>query len=159
MQKKILRPNFATSNKKQIALSFPPDEYKEKNFNWTIDTNYLCQKPSQQCGCDFCFSLYDFSKKDLFDVFEKLNQYRSWKWRKIEESHNGTSCGKMLISNLDVKFFVSQHLDRLHIYEDELYKIEISGRHRIWGIRKDSVMYLIWNDPKHMFYKYQSKSY
>lgn len=133
--------------------------YKKHNFNWSINTHFLCRKEVCQDPCHkFCFSLYGLSAENLFEIFEKLDSYRSWTWLDIERQ-NGTSSGQMEIEKLDTKKMVYNHLASLNFDDDSLYKIEISGAHRLWGIRRDAIFYPIWNDPDHCFYKHKNKNY
>jgi hypothetical protein len=143
------------------------EKYKEQKFNWSINTQYLCSEgklckdckkyPSRSDG--ICFALRKIGSENLFAVFEKLNDYRDWTWRKIEQHNNGTSCGVMSMRLLDTKKMVAEHFCSLHIDDENLYKMEIKGRHRIWGIRRSDCLYLIWSDEYHYFYKHGDANY
>lgn len=145
-------------NKTNIPIDL--NAYKDKCFNWSINMRYLCQKQTCKnlCKKDECFSLYDIAKDDLFVIFAKFDQYRDWTWRKIEAG-NGTSNGMMPIEDLETKDMVFRHLNSLKMDDEHLYKIEIKGSHRVWGIRRDNIFYPIWNDPLHKFYKPRNKNY
>ncbi|MDR2781197.1 MAG: hypothetical protein LBB21_01920 [Holosporaceae bacterium] len=133
--------------------------YKDSSFSWRIEIDYLCSRKNCCNKCELCFSLYELTNEELFFIFEKLYGYETWTWRDIEKSDNGTSCGFMLVEKLDVCDIVRQHLSLLHFDDEYLYKIEISGRHRIWGIRRGSIFYWLWNDREHRFYKGRNTNY
>lgn len=134
-------------------------DYKDHCFNWTIDTNFMYSSST-------CFGIFE-SKHSLLRTVEefekiitKLNEFRSWTWRQIETSFNGTSCVAMLVSQLNKRKFVLDYLK--HIKKDsvdQVYKMEINNHHRVWGIREGSCLYLIWNDPDHSFFKHKNKNY
>ena len=135
------------------------NEYKNQKFNFTINTGFMCFM--ECCGkeCEICFSLYEPTKDELFKIFKKLDSYRSWDWRKIEQSGNGTSCGYMDIRKLDVCDFILDHFEKIVIDDDVIYKMEISNKHRVWGIRRGNILYLLWNDEFHYFYKHKDSNY
>lgn len=151
----------------KIKLPKDPNAYKNDSFHWEINTKLLCH-PSDFCHdiCQnkysHCFSLHNLTKDDLFEIFKKLDEYRSWTWQQIEMSKNNTSCGSMEIKKLepDISEFVQKYLSEKKFYEtDTLYKMEINNRHRVWGIREDTVFYLLWDDNGHYFYKHTNNNH
>lgn len=145
--------NTKAISSKKIPQRSTLTEYKEKDFDWCLNTLYLHKKSDQ-------YNLLLLEKDDILKIFNKLDDYRSWKWKQIEMSHNGTSSGKMEVRHLDKKELVFDHFKACRLEEqDELYKIEIKGTHRIWGIRRGSTLYIIWNDAQHEFYKPLRKNY
>ena len=149
--------NYHPNTQRQIVVSYDVESYKKSNFRWSVNTKYLCNP--QTCGykCkDKCFSLY--KAQNLFDIFGKLDEYRSWTWRDIE-SKNGTSTGFMEICQLDTKDMIQHHFTNLKFDYDVIYKVEISGKHRVWGIRQNDELFIIWDDPEHRFYKHTNKNY
>lgn len=158
----IFQP-FPVNNKVPVH-EVDVEQYKNQNFNWTINTQWLCS-PFTNCTnpktCKaFCFSFEKLTSEELFSIFKKLDSYRSWTWKKIESSQNGSSTGLMDVYRLDVKEMVENHLKTKHLEDhDKLYKIEIKGSHRVWGIREENTLFLLWNDSEHRFYKHQNKNY
>ena len=150
----------STGLKKETVIGRDVEiDYKDRYFNWTIDTNFMYSQST-------CFGIFepDYSLLRSVEEFEKiitkLNKFRAWTWRHIETSFNGTSCGTMLVNQLDKSRFVLDHLK--HIKKDsvdQVYKMEIINHHRVWGIREGSCLFLIWNDPNHSFYKHKNKNY
>ena len=145
--------------KKTIVERSVEVDYKDRCFNWTIDTDFMYSTYT-------CFGIFESNHSLLRTVEEfekiitKLNEFRTWTWRQIETSSNGTSCDAMLVSQLDKSKFVLEHLK--HIKKDsvdQIYKIEINNHHRVWGIRKEDCLYLVWNDLDHSFYKHKNKNY
>ncbi len=142
--------NYQTVIKKQ-------DEYKEKNFNWCINLKYLYKN-------DDNFSFYKIKgkgAKHIKNCITKLESLRVQTWRWIERSFNDTSNGIMEIRKLekDIQPMVQEHLKRINYLDDILYKIEINNNHRLWGIRIDDVLQIIWDDNGHHFYKHKNKNY
>ena len=154
---------FQTCRRSSV-LSDIGGDYKESFFNWSINTDYLCHLSGTDCDCykcfneKRCFSVVSISMPDFLDIIEKLNVYRTWTWRKLEQ-HNGTSCGCIEISKLDNKDYIFKHLQSLKLPDDVLYKMEITNNHRVWGIRRKDCFFIIWNDKGHYFYKHTNKNY
>ena len=150
----------STGLKKLIVVGRDVEvDYKDRYFNWTIDTNFMYS--SSTCFDGFVSKHSLLRTVEEFEkIITKLNEFRRWTWRQIETSFNGTSCGAMSVGQLDKSKFVSEHLK--HIKKDsvdQVYKMEINNHHRVWGIREGSCLYLIWNDPDHSFYKHKNKNY
>jgi hypothetical protein len=148
------------------VVTVDPNAYKDSNFSWQIKVDYLCNwkncSDDRKNNCNkysSCFSLYELTNEELFRIFEKLYEYETWAWRDIEKSNNGTSCGLMLVEKLDISGIVREHLDLLEFEDEYLYKIEINGKHRVWGIRRGSIFYWLWNDKEHRFYKGYNTNY
>lgn len=157
MQKKLKRT--PAPQPRAIPCSIGCEDYKDHCFNWSIDTNFIYSQST--CAREFKpnYSLLR-TLKEFECIITKLNCFRTWTWRQIEISSNNTSCGVMLINQLDEKEFVLEHLEHIQKVDvDQLYKMEINNHHRVWGIRKKDCLYLIWNDPDHSFYKHQNKNH
>lgn len=130
-------------------------EYKDKYFRWTFSPNKL-----EQGNTYGNWKVYqDTPLKDILFIFQKLASYESWTWRKIESSSNHTSTGLFSIDTLDKQYkdIVAAFFERNQLDTDSFYKIEINGKHRIWGIREDNVFFPIWNDTEHLFYRVPKK--
>ena len=149
--REIKEPNI--SDNKNINISDSPEKYKKEKFNWCINTMYL------KYSCDKKFHIYKRTVEEMKEIFDKRDSDRSWIWRDIERSNNKTSCGLMSISKLDVEDMVYEHFQRCNIDDDVLYKIEINNNHRVWGIRKDNLFHIIWDDNGHFFYKHKNKNF
>lgn len=133
-------------------------DYKSKYFDWAINTKYLYTE--RNCPSNCYNRKYDLLiDTELLNILEKMDSYRTWLWRKIETSNNGTSCGMMEIAKLDERKIIVDYLSHIGRQYDVIYKIEINNHHRVWGIRIDDCLYLIWNDPDHSFYKHKNKNY
>jgi hypothetical protein len=145
----VLQPSIKTT---YIEKSY--SDYKDNRFDWCLNTKYLCHQDER---FDFC----KVSKENFLAICKKIDDYRGWTWSTIKHSYNGTSTGHMEVWKLekDIRDMVESHFKRLEIQEDEIIKIEISNAHRIWGIDKSGIFYVIWNDDGHYFYKHKNKDY
>jgi hypothetical protein len=161
---KATKINKGTPKRKIDIPESAASAYKEKFFNWSINTDYLCKK--SECGTtckDGCFSFYELATGELFKILEKLNKYRMFQWKQMESPrifapYGAVSCHKMPISELTTRKMIEKHFLDHRLDYDELYQIEATGKQRIWGIRKDDVLYLLWNDPNHSFYKTEPRN-
>lgn len=158
----------SVNQKDTKASSKQMEVYKDEKFDYKIEKSYMCVLEKEYCkSCEHCFSFYRCSSKDLIDILDTLNQYKSWSWREIEKGQPSSSnksknyTGYIGINKLepDVQKMILVYLKDMRLDEEFLYKIRIKNHHRVWGIRKDTVFYPIWNDTEHRFYKHDNKSY
>lgn len=154
--------------KHELVSKNDATEYKRKQFDfgWQKDSVCLCDG-FKKCGLEKatkrkqCFSFCKLDPKEIIEILAKLTEYKSKTWQDIEERDN-TSTGKINIERLEpqVKKMIQDFFANCPKYEtDELYKIEIGGSHRVWGVRQGCLFYPIWDDPNHNFYKPINKSY
>lgn len=154
--------------KHELVSKNDATEYKKRQFDfgWKKDSVCSCSK-FEKCGLEkttkrnLCFSFHKCDSKEFIEILSKLTEHKSKTWRDIEEQDN-TNTGKMNIERLEpqIKKMVQSFFENHSEYEtDELYKIEIGGPHRVWGIRKGCLFYPIWDDPNHNFYKPINKNY
>ena len=153
---KHIGEQFVTTQRShKVVIPFDPNEYKNQNFDWCINTKFLKYHKTDNPH----FHIYKETVNDMKMIFNKLDSYSSWNWRDIERSYNKTSCGYMPVDKLDVKDMVERHLQACSLDDDCLYKIEINNHHRVWGIREGTIFYLIWDDDGHYFYKHKEDTY
>lgn len=81
----------------------------------------------------------------LLEVMGHLRDFESMKWAEIEQ---GTGSHFVKKGSL-----IKKANDRLGQIKqddvDELFSLRVSGKKRIWGIRDESVLRIIWWDPSH----------
>lgn len=148
-----------TTALKKRAVVYPVGytDYKNRNFDWAINTKYLYTE--RVCHGDFVPKYSLLMDSNLLGIIQKMDSYRGWIWKNIEMSNSGTSCGVMEVAKLDTREMVTKHLEYIKEDVDVIYKMEINNHHRVWGIRKQDCLYLVWNDRDHSFYKHKNKNY
>lgn len=85
-------------------------------------------------------------------VLPKLTDFESMTWNLIVQATHGrrnkTKHHNVRIEKLCTK--ARQRLDELNLCTySELYSLRLSGKERIWGIRKGHNFHIIWYDPLH----------
>ena len=158
INKKLITNNKSPINNDLITSYYNnkigDNDYKNEKFNWCINTYYLDQDKDNE----FSF-INNHSHKDLIicPISKKLDEYRSWTWREIEMRKNGTSCGFIEVNKLIPKDMILDFFRVKNINDTILYKIEIKGKHRVWGVRTNNVLNLVWNDPNPKFHPISKK--
>lgn len=101
----------------------------------------------------FSFAIFDntdWCSRELSDnarfrvIAAKLRNYESMTWNEII-SRDHTVALKKLIKQARQRI-VELELDDA---EGSLWRFELQGLERLWGIRVRSVLYVLWWDPKH----------
>ena len=167
------KPQLNRVNSSEVKLNnvntSTDNKYKLKAFDWAVNSKYLFRDKNSELSFFKYFEVSDetYYTDKLKDIIKKFESLRSWKWMDIERSYNGTSNGYMPIHKLEqyIQKLVNEHIKNIkksfdiEFEDDVLYKIEIDGSHRVWGIRKHDTFFPIWNDKEHKFYKPQPKNY
>lgn len=150
------------AKKKNKTPSFNEICAEEKSKNPRISSDNIptpvrSQKPSWQ------IALMDFEGKwgwrnvdieQLKSIQDRLKNFESMTWGEIEGKK--TSKGSQQNHVMAVKRICKDARDRLAEIQlddiDSLYSLRISGAKRLWGIREDGVLKLLWWDPMHSIY-------
>lgn len=86
------------------------------------------------------------------EVFPKLSHFEMSDWNTIEREGYG-SHGKTKHHSISVSDIVPKAQKRLAELKlddiDSLFSIRLSGKFRIWGIRKFGYLQVLWFDPNH----------
>jgi hypothetical protein len=77
----------------------------------------------------------------------RLKSYETMPWKTIECQH---SCGQMLVA--DIGKDARDRLVALGRDIDVLYKLRITTAGRVWGVREEHALNLLWWDPNHEVY-------
>lgn len=92
---------------------------------------------------DWCF--YGQGLEKLRYIIAKLCNFETMTWAQIK-----TGTGSHSISAGDI---IPEAWERLveigRDEEDTLFSLRLSGQERVWGIRRDAVLHLLWWDPQH----------
>ena len=99
------------------------------------------------------FALFDASAKwsqqqddesHFPNVARKLRQYESMRWMEIVSRDHRVQLGKLVHGAQ--KRLIELKLDDI----DELWRFQLSGLRRLWGIRFRDCFYALWWDPEHV---------
>ena len=81
------------------------------------------------------------------EILEKLGHWEKKTWAQVlsdDPTHQ---------HDVEVPKLVKDARDRLAAINledyDSLFRFQLSGRERLWGIRQENIFYLLWWDPNH----------
>ena len=80
------------------------------------------------------------------DLFVKLRNYESMTWGEImkDKDHNHSVAVTQLIPE------AQERLKQLNQDDvDSVFRLRLSGKQRVWGIRDRQILKLLWWDPEH----------
>lgn len=122
---------------KKISSVVSPDYYMKQHPSWR-------------------FARADKEKWLFFESFADnilpfLESIEKMTWQEIlsaSKSHGqGSKSHEIEVSSLTKS--AQKRLEELKIYEDTLTSIRINAKVRLWGIREESVFYILWYDKEH----------
>lgn len=89
----------------------------------------------------------------LLQIREKLRHFESRTWNDIwvKDKHNNHSVRVEKLCADAKKRLRVVGLDDL----DDLWRLRLTGKQRIWGILQQGVFLLLWWDPDHLIYPYE----
>ena len=95
------------------------------------------------CDCPWCWnSLHGTA---LVDVMAHLANYESMTWAQIEQGS-----GSHFVSTTDLIKVARVRLVEINQDDvDSLFSLRIGGKGRIWGIRDEHVLRILWWDAEH----------
>ena len=133
-QQVIKNPRAAsnpTSNKNPRAALIPNDNYQPEFRACQMDTH-------GPWGWDKLDSLH------LQDFLQKIFHSQKLTWQILRDN------GSHLV---DLSLLIADAQKRLKVLEkddlDQLYSLRLSGKKRVWGIKDDNILWLLWWDPEH----------
>ncbi|MCI4626611.1 MAG: hypothetical protein L3V56_11705 [Candidatus Magnetoovum sp. WYHC-5] len=78
----------------------------------------------------------------------KLSNFESMTWGEIEKNNNNH-----LIPTEKVSKAAKDRLKEINLDDcSDLYSMRLTGSERLWGIRENEILYILWYDPKHTVY-------
>ena len=135
---------------KKPRAKFEPRVAKEPR---TLDVrNSNAEHPSWRIGrmeVTDPFGWHQLSADELATIRGKLAQFESMTWNEILVSAK-TQNHSVAVSRLSKA--AQDRLDVIHRGNsdvEELVSLRLSGKERIWGIRDQAVLSLLWWDPEH----------
>lgn len=136
--RKKARVKKQPSNKKSVRLEKKPDSFNKCHPVWEwdlmdIDGPWSWEKLSVK---EFCWN-----------ILPKLKSFETMSWENINNTEKNNSHN---VSLDKITSGARRRLKEIKIEDiDELYSLRLDGKSRIWGIRKGSVLKIIWWDPHH----------
>ena len=86
------------------------------------------------------------------DVFPKLKNFETMTWEEIQRASGGRSAGNNshFVPILELDKRAQDRLCELMRDDlDQLFSLRLSGTQRVWGVRKGTVLQIIWIDLHH----------
>lgn len=133
------------NNKKIRAKEKPRDKSARKSND---PDNFNSMKPTWMIGqidrsCDWGWE--NISLDEFWtEIYSKLKSFESMNWTQIihSGSHNVKIC--------DFIPEAQKRLDELYLDDlEELFSLRLTGEKRIWGIKNQHILSIIWYDPEH----------
>ena len=86
------------------------------------------------------------------EVLPKLQEFEGMTWQAIQQqtygSRNKSSNHPLAVATALTKE-AQARLQQIHVHEDELFSLRISGKRRIIGVRDGAVLRILWYDRHH----------
>lgn len=83
----------------------------------------------------------------LLTIQERLKNVETMKWPEIENRHNHF----IQVKNIGKE--AKKRLREINLEDcDTLFSFRVSGKKRLWGIRDNEVLNILWWDPEHTVY-------
>lgn len=119
------------------------DKVENKFFRWRINSRYI-DLDHREWGWETRLDI-----KEFFGLLEKhLHRFETTEWIELQKQN---SCHPIPVEKIIDKA-------QRRLYEkcppgiDSLFQIKVGGKRRVWGERKEDILYLIWYDPDHTIY-------
>ena len=107
--------------------------------------NILFKWKTDEADHDGDFGWNKVAMDKLFDdIIPKLQEFESMHWMEVENNRNH------FISTDNISKEAKDRLASINREdEDTLFSLHLNGKERIWGIRENNVLKLLWWDPEH----------
>ena len=127
----------SSGGKKRIGIEISPDSYMTKKPTWNfsrIDTEY--------------WSIHnDFIQK----IMPTLIDFERMTGHEIVSASKGHGSGSKSHS-VEIRRLIKKAQERLlelHIHDDSLMSLRMTGKDRLWGVLDSGSFYILWYDSKH----------
>ena len=146
--KKTAIPANIKTNKEKVARSFL-EEDNEQQFKWAIRSDKIdCTHEVFGFNCEA-------QETFVYKIKPVLDSYTTMTWNQVIKRK---SCHYIDVSKLEKDF-----QDRIYeLYNDNapetLFQIQLTAKHRIFGLADKGVFYILFNDPNHLGYIVEKKN-
>ncbi len=140
MGKKNKKVRYQISDNESSKLTkqlIDPQSYDTLNPSWRF---------SKLAPLGSKWAIHSVNETVKKDIIKKLMYFEKMTWTDIKSS----STHKSHNVNIDKIITSAQkELTDLHIYEDQIFSLRLTGKERIWGILSRGVLEIIWYDSNH----------
>jgi hypothetical protein len=137
-------------HKKQVKTSAPISETTQKIPKTVVQPNFNQLKPAWRVSLLEMrdpFGWHEVSREKLAEIREKLSNFESMTWNEI------LIVAKKFHHTVQVIELDRRAQDRLKEINqddiDEIVSLRLSNKERVWGIRENEVLKILWWDPNH----------
>lgn len=137
-------------SKKKVKKGLIPSPYKKPRIDLTI-RNPMDQNPVWHIGTldvDGPWGWTEIDKR-LFidDILSRIRNYESMFWKDIL-GKNSHEVPVSQISSIAQKRLAQINLDDI----ETIVSLRLASKQRIWGIRVENILKILWWDPNHQVY-------
>jgi hypothetical protein len=93
------------------------------------------------------FGWHQIATSKLHEIRERLASFESMTWHEILVANNHANHS---IKISKICRTARQRLEELKLEDiEDLVSLRVSGKERVWGIKQDNILLLLWWDPQH----------
>lgn len=148
---------MGNNHKKPSALSLPPSAKKPRAELTPDQLKGL--SPSWQFGSADMAGQWGWQSlpRESFDlILARLKSYESQTWAEIIGDRNN-SCGPMATESICAE--AKARLEAIRQADtDSLFKLRVTQKGRVWGIKEGPVLKILWWDPEHTVYPVEMRN-
>lgn len=137
--KRVPKPRRVPSAGKHPRIAISPDHFEDARPVWRFSL--------MDVGGPWSCARLD--AETFQRIIEKLKSYEAQSWKELQANRNN-HCGAMPVAVLCSE--AQNRLDEIRQHHDELFKLNLGGAARLWGIRDRGIFYVLWWDPDHTVY-------
>lgn len=139
MKRSISKKRVSSVKKPQIDKSNLPKDTLDKKPVWRFGK------------LDFHHAEWGFHNLDkphlIQDIHSKLVNFETMKWKDIVGPQNHH------IELNKISKDAQKRIIELRLQEfDPIFSLRLTGKQRVWGIKQEEVLYILWWDPEHTVY-------
>jgi len=127
--------------KKAPHTSNEINKVESRLFRWRINSNYI----------DLDHKEWGWGNLDIggfFGILEKhLHRYETTEWKELKRQE---SCHPLPIEEIVPR--AQERICNKCPGVDSLFQVSVGQIPRVWGVRKEDILYLVWYDPEHTVY-------
>lgn len=87
---------------------------------------------------------FDSSQSQMQELFQKIFEWQKLTWQDFRNN------GSHFVRRADLCSEAQKRLIQIKKDDlDQLFSLRLTGRKRIWGIKENNILWLLWWDPKH----------
>ena len=135
----------------------------KKSTNIENPTAYLSKHPVWMFHkCDLDFEKWSIRNPNSFDkILSKLIAYENMTWNEIQSASGGKAPGNGTNNHFENITQMSKEAQKraedIHLTEDQLFSLRLSGKERLYGILDNGIFLIIWYDSEHEVYPSKTK--